>query len=334
MSEHFVKQINIEKYKCFSEFSAEEFKRVNLISGKNNVGKTAFLEALYTNVNAVNIPAMIHGFIFQYLIRHRTENTFKTTDAQKVYESIKNPTTPFKTNSNVNSMSFSWKNTDTVREYEITIKGVTKKISDSDLDIGSIANNYTLPDKKVCYIASVRDDQLDIIRSFTAIQTKDREPDVNKFIQEFDESIENVKIIGGDSLEFKVIGADGNSSYRNIREFGDGLRHYITIISDLFMAEGAYLFIDELDNGIHYSSLDQLWEIILTLSKELNVQVFATTHSRECIESYNRVAQKLEDKDISFTTLVKNKEKVVQAIVRDYELFTNSMHDEREVRGW
>ncbi|WP_083915744.1 AAA family ATPase [Thiofilum flexile] len=45
MSEHFIKTLNIENYKCFHNFEAKGFGRVNLISGRNNVGKTAFLEA-------------------------------------------------------------------------------------------------------------------------------------------------------------------------------------------------------------------------------------------------------------------------------------------------
>ena len=119
------------------------------------------------------------------------------------------------------------------------------------------------------------------------------------------------------------------------KEISEILEELVTTCDhDKNKIESAIIFIDELDNGVHYSSLDQLWEIILNLSKELNVQVFATTHSRECIESYCRVAEKLKEKDISFITLVRNKEKAVKAIVRDYEVFTDSIHDNREVRGW
>jgi len=49
MSEHFIKQIEIKDYKLFKDFKADGFGRVNLIGGKNNVGKTAFMEAIYMN---------------------------------------------------------------------------------------------------------------------------------------------------------------------------------------------------------------------------------------------------------------------------------------------
>lgn len=44
---HFLEWITVEEFKCFSNFHAEGFKRVNLIGGKNNVGKTALMEAMY-----------------------------------------------------------------------------------------------------------------------------------------------------------------------------------------------------------------------------------------------------------------------------------------------
>ena len=38
-NKHFLEWITVEEFKCFSNFHAEGFKRVNLIGGKNNVGK-------------------------------------------------------------------------------------------------------------------------------------------------------------------------------------------------------------------------------------------------------------------------------------------------------
>lgn len=52
---NFIKDINIVQYKCFNKFKADGFKRVNLIGGKNNVGKTAFMEACYLLSNSFNI---------------------------------------------------------------------------------------------------------------------------------------------------------------------------------------------------------------------------------------------------------------------------------------
>ncbi|MEA3353305.1 MAG: AAA family ATPase, partial [Campylobacterota bacterium] len=139
------------------------------------------------------------------------------------------------------------------------------------------------------------------------------------------------KIMGGEKPECKVIDRD---EYQDINEFGDGLKHYISIICSLYACENGYLFIDEIDNGIHYTQLDRLWEIILRISKEQKVQVFATTHSKECIESYARVSKKLEDEDISFIELGRNKENKLDSIVMNSERFLRYIEIGNEVRGW
>lgn len=77
-------------------------------------------------------------------------------------------------------------------------------------------------------------------------------------------------------------------------------------MTSLYASENGYLFIDEMDNGIHYSLSDELWKNILRLSKKLNVQVFATTHSKECIESFNRAQQVLDDKDSFYFEMARN----------------------------
>ena len=58
------------------------------------------------------------------------------------------------------------------------------------------------------------------------------------------------------------------------------------IILSLINAKQGIILIDEIENGIHYSIHSKLWELIFTLSEELQVQIFATTHSWDCIEEF------------------------------------------------
>ena len=64
----------------------------------------------------------------------------------------------------------------------------------------------------------------------------------------------------------------------------------------------------------------------------MNCQVFATTHSKEMLESFARVAKKLEEQDVSYTLLLKNKEQKLKTISYDYEMLEYSMLQEHEVR--
>ncbi|MHC5726831.1 MAG: AAA family ATPase, partial [Nostoc sp.] len=44
-----IKNIEIKNFRCFDELKVSGFEKINLISGKNNVGKTGLLEALFIN---------------------------------------------------------------------------------------------------------------------------------------------------------------------------------------------------------------------------------------------------------------------------------------------
>ncbi len=331
MTAHFIQYIDIDRYKCFSDFSAHGFQRVNLIAGKNNVGKTALMEAMFINVCSITASNFFNSLLFIYLSRKKTDYAYTTFNKKDASDNIQKQADLLKNKTNIQTIDFKKNDTDILRKYEININHSSNTILESEMDILSISKRATA--EKIYWIRSSRDSQEEIIRSFISIQEKDREDDFNRLINDFDNEIEKVKVIG-DSIQCRVTASDSSFSYRDISEYGDGLRLYVSIIADMVAAENGYIFIDEIDNGVHYTSLDKLWDIILTLSKELNVQVFATTHSRECIESYCRMVEKHQARDISFITLVKNKEKQIKAIIRDYDTFTDSIHDSREVRGW
>ena len=52
-----------------------------------------------------------------------------------------------------------------------------------------------------------------------------------------------------------------------------------------FCLQTGVLLVDEIDTGLHYSVMSQMWKLIFNAATELDVQVFATTHSYDCIYS-------------------------------------------------
>ena len=317
MDGHFLTDIEIKQFKCFRDFKAAGFKRVNLIGGKNNVGKTAFMEACFINARSISINCMMTAICAIKYLREKLN-----FDDTKVIEPITllNATRCYLANSNLRNTSFFIQEKDAIKEYQFSIDGESKTINDRELTI--------IPERieNIKFMDNLGWDNQLLIDTYQAIQKADQESELNSYIQEFDHSIANFKVIG-DNPQCKT-----NGEYRDITEFGDGLKHYISIICALYACENGYLFIDEIDNGIHYSQLDRLWEIILTLSKKTNCQVFASTHSKEMLESFARVAEKLAEQDISYTILVKNKQQELKTISLDYEMLLDSVKQGHEVR--
>ncbi|MCC6873781.1 MAG: AAA family ATPase [Sandaracinaceae bacterium] len=77
---------------------------------------------------------------------------------------------------------------------------------------------------------------------------------------------------------------------------GEGVTRMLTLALNLAVAAGGYLLIDELEQGLHWSAMPSLWRFVVSAAKELGVQIFATTHSKDCLEGLaelHRIAPEL-----------------------------------------
>lgn len=66
-------------------------------------------------------------------------------------------------------------------------------------------------------------------------------------------------------------------------EYGDGIYCLLAVGIAICSSERGYCFVDEIDTGLHYSRLADMWKMVITVARNLDVQVFATTHSLDCI---------------------------------------------------
>ena len=329
MSEHFIKNIEITTFKCFDHFEASGFKQVNLIGGKNNIGKTALLEALYLGVQAAkphSIKEFSDAMVMTYLKRNEYELHRSTANIYKKGNEAFEQFTAFEIKYNKERVSFEKTDVGVESFYVFSVNAEKQKISKKDFLSNS--SGIRISNSHQVFLTPLKITYLKLLGFFQSIQEEDREYKINQYIQSFDKNLEKFKFINQKPKIRK------NNKYRELNTFGDGVKAYLAIILAIYHCKDGNLFIDELENGIHYTQFDQLWEIILTASKQVNCQIFATTHSKECIDSYARTAKKIADKDISFITLVKNRKNKIEAINYRYETLQNSLSQDHEVRGW
>ncbi|MBE8233560.1 MAG: AAA family ATPase, partial [Endozoicomonadaceae bacterium] len=81
-----------------------------------------------------------------------------------------------------------------------------------------------------------------------------------------------------------------------LNSLGDGMVRILQLVLKVFSAKDGFLLIDEFENGLHYSVQEKVWKLLFELAKNLNIQIFATTHSWDCIESFSKIA--IENKEI------------------------------------
>lgn len=81
-----------------------------------------------------------------------------------------------------------------------------------------------------------------------------------------------------------------------IESMGDGFISTMSIGASIGASNGGICLIDEVDNGIHYSYLSKLMGLIRETSLSFGTQVWAATHSRECVEAAAEAFSESPDK--------------------------------------
>ncbi|MBD2137310.1 AAA family ATPase [Anabaena sp. FACHB-1237] len=76
-----------------------------------------------------------------------------------------------------------------------------------------------------------------------------------------------------------------------ISSMGDGIWRILGLALAIVSAKDGYLFVDEIDTGLHFTTMSGMWKMIWDTAKRLNVQVFATTHSNDCWQSLADIAK-------------------------------------------
>jgi len=74
----------------------------------------------------------------------------------------------------------------------------------------------------------------------------------------------------------------------NLTILSGGQSRSLMVADVAVISDSPIVLIDEIENGLHYSIYPNVWKLIFKLAETLNVQVFATTHSKECLNAFNK----------------------------------------------
>ncbi len=263
-----LENIHIQNFRCFEDFKAEGFERINLIGGKNNSGKTCLLEAIFCLRNSDPFNGL-------RILRDSTiDNEIVNTNCKKNFLSIV---------SNVpNSNQF----------FQFSIKIFNGN------ELGVITNSSH---KNMQFISQKTEyPRIDILKSIDNFSQKKLKLKIIDILKLIDDRIDDLVTYATKSGLWVV---QHNKIDEPLSNFGDATKNIIRYFTPLFEKRLnvsndlpiTYLLIDEIENGIHYSAHYDFWKSLFKLSKELNVQIFATTHSLEMIQQFNKVSKEEGD---------------------------------------
>ena len=94
-----------------------------------------------------------------------------------------------------------------------------------------------------------------------------------------------------------LVGLRDGSRRLPIDTYGDGMRRLLAMRLSFVGAADGFLLIDEIDTGLHWTIMEDMWQFVVEVARRLNVQVFATTHSYDCIRGLGSLLQSRPDLD-------------------------------------
>ena len=128
------------------------------------------------------------------------------------------------------------------------------------------------------------------------INLTDLEKEVITGLKLIDDAVTGVAFVGADEVKLRrasgrvaIIRREGSAERLPLKSMGDGMTRIFHIILALVNARNGFLLVDEFENGLHWSVHPKLWNIIFRLAEDLNVQVFVTTHSQDCIRGFHAI---------------------------------------------
>jgi hypothetical protein len=352
-----ISRLHVKGFKGFDRFDLPKLSRVTLLGGRNNVGKTSLLEALFMFFDRLN-PQMI---LRQYAQRgvsvvplepettlapvffnyEMTEPIVISVWFGKVEETMTLKFNPKYDRPIVHAPAKDARQIETdqrpLPSYALDVTfhrtGSIKQTYHfwtGPEGVGLHIDNASRNTKRVILLGSraypnVSEDaerfgKIDIVGKLDKIL------ECLKIIEPKLKGLSSIALPGGSSL---VHGDIGLSRKIPLAYMGEGTSRLLSII--LGVANSDLLLIDELENGFHYSVMTQVWESIGQAAREFNCQIIGTTHSYECLQAaYKAFAGELEQ-DFTYVRIDRINDRAI-AKVFDFDSLRTAIDSNMEVR--
>lgn len=182
------------------------------------------------------------------------------------------------------------------------------------------------------FMAAVHRENLQAIASrFSRFQLEGMDKKILKFIRPLEPRLKELTLIAINNIPVIHAYIDGMSRPIPVQLLGEGLNRMLGLVLSIGEVKGGLLLIDEIENGLHHSVQEEVFSMLLELAKSFDVQVFATTHSDECIRAAHRTLREHGPQELAFYRLdrVNGEVKVVRF---DDEMLETATEFNMEIR--
>jgi len=354
-----------KNFRCFDNFKIDSFKKVNLITGINNSGKTTLLEALFLLIGATNpsLTLIINGWRGLDIVTDSTDNQWSSLfwrfkDSESIKLMGKNSEETYRSleiNIGLSGAILRGEKQDQEpvelikgKRYNIiydyvdesgkhhTAKGVPVFVKKGNMMSYELRLEPSLPRPSITgifinshHIGNINEE----MQRFSDVRREGKDGMALEAAKIIEPRLERLEILTYQGIPMIHGYLKGYDEPVPSPLLGDGVRRSLTLLLAIGAAKNGVVLVDEIENGIHHSTIKSLWGVIAGASRTFNCQVFATTHSEECIYAAHDAFRESKPYDLMLYRLDR-KNGSIYAVKYDEEKLDAALSIPLEVRGW
>ena len=346
-----ITELRIKNFRGLEDVSFSGLSRVNLISGRNGVGKTSVLEALYLFL-APNWPEPLNTIagnrgLFPLSSDDLFEDLFTDFDSEqdfRIWVSQSDQSTHDHVRACVRKrLRVSLPSSGTGRDEGFAAPdGVTRVGSDHEL-VFDRSNQTTLVNRSTAWLtrysypgpqSTIVDDRIEGQSDkifdqvpihylshrvpaaqawgglFGQMQREGSDDEILDLLRSIEPRVRQVLPIPGSNGLDIYVKIDGMRPALPISLIGEGLNRVFQLAVLTRSVRNGILLIDEIENGLHFRSLPQMFSSLYELADMFDVQVFAVTHSDECVQAAREAIGNTDDRGLAYYRLGREKDGV------------------------
>ncbi len=291
-SDSLFSEIKIEKYRKLIQLHIRYLNRINIFAGKNNSGKTSLLEAVYllSQLNDIN------AFLELERYRGKFNEAFNprwlsrnVNEGLKIYGKIKE-----------SDVSVSLAPQQTGEQIDKT-GYISSFVAEAEIHGTSLESNVHIFSGKspeifyrksciLCHAAMTSPYRYNegLLKKAHSVAVRERfTDDIIGFIRDnADPDLIRIEMVNVEGESRFYAHTEASDESFDITKYGEGIQRVFEIALLLGYCRNGILCIDEFESAIHKSLLADFSRFVHQLAERFNVQVFLTTHSKECIDAF------------------------------------------------
>lgn len=319
--------LQITNFRTFRNLCLNRIGKVNLIVGQNNVGKTSLLEAIHLYSSDDVLYAVVR--LLERRQEYSLENGGRLVLFSNLfYQDAESPAQiEIGETSGENQLvirpMWRWiEETEQEEEIRLIRQVQLSKEPPDNIELQGIEATEVLTAKRGTetlqsismeserYSSSLRrrsrdfksslflpfsgfnDEYIDPAELWDRIVLTDREYAVLDALKIIEPDLERIVMVQGKRPQrLAMVKVLQQKNIMPLRSLGDGMNKLFELALGLVNAgEGRAFLVDEIDSGLHFTTLVNVWRLVFRTAEKLKVQVFATTHSWDCIEAFQKAA--------------------------------------------